>query len=77
MSFDSRYYDETFSDDHDLAFGDQFHAIYRCYSAAFLTDRERTNVENGGKILLPQSALEQLIEQVNEKGKIFFDFVVD
>ena len=41
-----------------------FRAVYQCYSAAFLTDRERHNVENGGKILLPQAALEQLVEQV-------------
>jgi len=29
----------------------------------FLNDRERTIIEDGGKILLPQTALEQLIEQ--------------
>ncbi|CAF1277273.1 unnamed protein product [Adineta ricciae] len=42
-----------------------FRADYVCYSAAFLPDRdrERLNVENGGKILLPQAALEQLVEQ--------------
>jgi hypothetical protein len=54
----------------------EFYAVYRCYSTAFLADRERTNVENGGKILLPQSALEQLIDQVNEirqkNNRIFF-----
>jgi hypothetical protein len=46
---------------------DQFHAVYQCYSVAFLADRDRNNVENGGKILLPQSALEQLIDQVNHR----------
>jgi hypothetical protein len=46
--------------------GGPFRAVYQCYSAAFLTDhdRGRLNVENGGKILLPQAALEHLIEQV-------------
>ncbi len=67
MSFDNPYYNEILPDDNDVDFGDRFHAVYQCYSAAFLTDRERTNVENGGKILLPQAALEQLIEQVNRK----------
>ncbi|CAF1620678.1 unnamed protein product [Rotaria magnacalcarata] len=45
--------------------GGPFRAVYQCYSAAFLPDRdrERLNVENGGKILLPQAALEHLIEQ--------------
>ena len=48
-----------------------FRADYVCYSAAFLPDRdrERLNVENGGKILLPQAALEQLVEQVNHIEK--------
>ncbi|CAF0820453.1 unnamed protein product [Didymodactylos carnosus] len=41
-----------------------FHAEYNCYSAIFLTDRERPNVENGGKVLLPQTALEELAEHV-------------
>lgn len=45
------------------ATNDRFRAIYRCYSVAFLPDRDRVNVENGGKILLPQDALEKLIEQ--------------
>lgn len=43
---------------------EQFYAVYQCYSTAFLSDRERHDVENGGKILLPQDALEELIEQV-------------
>ena len=42
----------------------RFHAVYHCYSPAFLTDREQTIIEHGGKILLPQTALEQLIDQV-------------
>ena len=56
---------------HDIGAGGggPFRAVYQCYSAAFLPDhdRERLNVENGGKILLPQAALEHLIEQVNIK----------
>ena len=52
---------EAFLDDDS---SDRFQAVYQCCSAAFLTDRERDNVENGGKILLPQTALEQLIEEV-------------
>lgn len=57
MSFDYDYDDENHSD--------HFQAVYQCYSAAFLNDRERNSIENGGKILLPQKALEQLINQVN------------
>jgi ubiquitin fusion degradation protein 1 len=60
MSFDFDY-DEQ-------ALPDRFHAVYKCYSAAFLNDRERSCIENGGKILLPQSALEQLIDQVDQFG---------
>ncbi|CAF2712225.1 unnamed protein product [Rotaria sp. Silwood2] len=47
--------------------GGPFRAVYQCYSAAFLPDhdRGRLNVENGGKILLPQAVLEHLIEQSN------------
>jgi hypothetical protein len=44
---------------------DGFHAVYQCYPAVFLNDRERDRIENGGKILLPQAALEQLIDQVH------------
>ena len=45
-----------------------FRATYHCYSVAFLPEdtRSRLNVDNGGKILLPQAALEQLVEQVRE-----------
>lgn len=48
-----------------------FRATYTCFSAAFLPDfdRDRLNVENGGKILLPQAALEQLIDQVKQTNK--------
>lgn len=51
---------------HMAGAGEPFRAVYKCYSAAFLPDRdrERLNVENGGKILLPEAALEHLIEQV-------------
>jgi len=58
MAFDYPYGEE--------ALLDQFHAVYQCYSAAFLNDRERSCIENGGKILLPQTALEQLINQVDQ-----------
>lgn len=44
--------------------GGPFRAVYRCYSAACAPDeRVSANTEYGGKILLPQAALEQLIEQ--------------
>lgn len=59
-------------DDDNNDFDDHFHAVYQCYSAAFLNDRERTNIENGGKILLPQSVLEQLIDEVEYKTKISY-----
>jgi hypothetical protein len=58
MSFNNHFHDD---DDYDDG---SFRAVYKCYSAAFLNDRERLNIENGGKILLPQTALEELIEQV-------------
>ncbi|CAF3666450.1 unnamed protein product [Rotaria sordida] len=56
------------SSDYDVHINndDHFQAVYKSYSSAFLTDRNRTNVETGGKILLPQTALEQLAEQVNK-----------
>ena len=60
--------------------GGPFRAVYTCYSAAFLQDRDRDrlNVENGGKILLPQAVLEHLIDQVNQQKKnrslIYFSF---
>ncbi len=56
--------------------GAPFRASYTCYSAAFLQDRdrERLNVENGGKILLPQAVLEQLIDQVNQQKCSFIVF---
>jgi len=53
---------------------DQFYAVYQCYSAAFLNDRERAIIENGGKILLPQSALEQLVEQVENFSFISIEY---
>lgn len=56
-----------FYEDEDSSDGERFQAVYRCYSAVFLNDRERTSIENGGKILLPESALEQLIHQVTNE----------
>lgn len=41
-----------------------FREIYECYSTPFLTDRDRPNLDKGGKILLPESVLEHLAEQV-------------
>ena len=66
-----------------LGGGGPFRAVYTCYSAAFLPDRDRQrlNVEDGGKILLPQAALERLIDQVkimsfsNQKIHSFFSSV--
>lgn len=57
---------------HDAAVGGPFRAVYTCYSAAFLPDRDRQrlNVENGGKILLPQAALERLVDQVKAVSSI-------
>lgn len=54
----------------------QFHSVYQCYSTAFLPDGERSEVENGGKILLPEAVLEQLIEQVNKILSFMF-FLID
>ena len=45
--------------------GGPFHATYQCLPVAFLEERERVSAEYGGKILLPQAALEQLAEQVS------------
>ncbi|CAF1491804.1 unnamed protein product [Adineta steineri] len=64
MSFsDDQYYDTRPDDDeNDIDSNNQFHAVYQCYSPAFVGDRDGINIENGGKILLPQAALEQLID---------------
>ncbi|XP_022901044.1 ubiquitin fusion degradation protein 1 homolog isoform X2 [Onthophagus taurus] len=37
-----------------------FHTTYKCYSVAMLPGNERQDVERGGKIIMPPSALEQL-----------------
>ncbi|XP_018318630.1 ubiquitin fusion degradation protein 1 homolog [Agrilus planipennis] len=37
-----------------------FNTTYRCYSVAMLPGNERQDVEKGGKIIMPPSALEQL-----------------
>ena len=44
--------------------GAPFRAVYQGYSVVFLEERERASTENGGKILLPQAVLEQLVEHV-------------
>ncbi|CAF1001965.1 unnamed protein product [Adineta steineri] len=61
MFFNRQFFQQNFPG----ANGGPFRATYRGYSAAFLPDhdRERLNLNNGGKILLPQAALEQLTEQ--------------
>ncbi|KAG0223286.1 ubiquitin fusion degradation protein [Actinomortierella wolfii] len=40
--------------------GGTFHEQYRCYSVAMMQGNERQNVNYGGKIILPQSALAKL-----------------
>ncbi|KAF9924765.1 ubiquitin fusion degradation protein [Linnemannia zychae] len=40
--------------------GGGFNEQYRCYSVAMMQGNERQNVNNGGKIILPQSALAKL-----------------
>lgn len=37
-----------------------FNTQYRCYSVSMLPGQERTDVEKGGKIIMPPSALDQL-----------------
>jgi ubiquitin fusion degradation protein 1 len=67
MFFNHPFFRQNFPGVHGVggAAAGPFRADYQCYSAAFLPerDRDRLNVENGGKILLPQAALEQLIDQ--------------
>lgn len=65
--FLNNIFQRNFHGGHDMGLGGgPFRAVYTAYSAAFLPDhdRQRLNVENGGKILLPQAALERLIDQV-------------
>jgi len=74
--FFNNFFRHNFPGGHDVGAGigaGPFRAVYQCYSAAFLSDhdRDRLNVENGGKILLPQAALEHLIEQVKMKNLLF------
>jgi IS4 transposase len=68
MFFNHPFFRQNFPGGHEIGAGGPFRAVYTCYSAAFLPDHDRTrlNVENGGKILLPQAALEQLIDQVKQ-----------
>ncbi|BFF98055.1 ubiquitin fusion degradation protein 1 homolog [Drosophila madeirensis] len=40
--------------------GRSFHATYKCYSVSMLPGNERTDVEKGGKIIMPPSALDTL-----------------
>lgn len=37
-----------------------FNQLYRCYSVSMLPGNERSDVEKGGKIIMPPSALDQL-----------------
>ena len=71
-------------DEDDSFDNEPFQAVYQCYSTIFLSDRDRarTDIENGGKILLPESALEQLVHQVTNnirslKRISFFCFSLD
>ena len=43
---------------HDV--GRPFNNQYKCFSVALLPGNERTDVEKGGKIIMPPSALDQL-----------------
>eukprot|EP00099_Drosophila_melanogaster_P015209 NP_524023.1 ubiquitin fusion-degradation 1-like [Drosophila melanogaster] len=40
--------------------GRNFHANYKCFSVSMLPGNERTDVEKGGKIIMPPSALDTL-----------------
>lgn len=40
-----------------------FVADYKCYSVSMMAGQERQNLEKGGKIILPTSALEQLTQR--------------
>ncbi|XP_026847883.1 ubiquitin fusion degradation protein 1 homolog [Drosophila persimilis] len=40
--------------------GRNFHATYKCYSVSMLPGNERSDVEKGGKIIMPPSALDTL-----------------
>ncbi|KAH8360649.1 hypothetical protein KR200_011022 [Drosophila serrata] len=40
--------------------GRSFHATYKCFSVSMLPGNERSDVEKGGKIIMPSSALDTL-----------------
>ena len=48
-----------------------FNMTYRCYSVSMLPGNERQDVERGGKIIMPPSALEQLTRLNIEYPMIF------
>ncbi|CAB3365341.1 Hypothetical predicted protein [Cloeon dipterum] len=48
---------------HDIMPSRVFKTAYRAYSVSMLPGNERTDVEKGGKIIMPPSALEQLTRQ--------------
>ncbi|KAG7303372.1 hypothetical protein JYU34_011863 [Plutella xylostella] len=48
-----------------------FNMTYRCFSVSMLPGNERTDVERGGKIIMPPSALEQLTRLNIEYPMIF------
>ncbi|CAF1383839.1 unnamed protein product [Rotaria sp. Silwood1] len=57
-----------YDDDSDNVYNnndEHFQTVYQSYSSAFLIERNQKNVENGGKIILPEAALAQLVEQTN------------
>eukprot|EP00128_Syssomonas_multiformis_P001873 Colp12_sorted_trinity150504_noHs@13293 len=43
-----------------FAFGATFSRTYRCYPMTFMTQKDTTEIDSGGKIFMPSSALEQL-----------------
>ncbi|CAH4033850.1 unnamed protein product [Pieris brassicae] len=51
--------------------GRSFNMTYRCYSVSMLPGNERQDVERGGKIIMPPSALEQLTRLNIEYPMIF------
>ncbi|CAF3567955.1 unnamed protein product [Rotaria sp. Silwood1] len=56
-----------YDDDSDNVYNnndEHFQTVYQSYSSAFLIERNQKNVENGGKIILPEAALAQLVEQI-------------
>ena len=45
-----------------------FIQVYECYSVSMLPGNERHDVEKGGKIIMPPSALDQVIWWSSQEG---------